>query len=136
MDRPLFPQLREMLEKLAEKLPECSSREDIIYINTSFPEEDPDLEEMTTAELELSSSPFCSHEAAANTVVTADIHGQQRDDVDDDRSGRYVVVVPANNSLSSPTVDTPLLSTDTLSRANRAADAMENSSDDTSCLLK
>uniref|UniRef100_A0A3B5M1B8 receptor protein-tyrosine kinase n=1 Tax=Xiphophorus couchianus TaxID=32473 RepID=A0A3B5M1B8_9TELE len=138
VDRPLFPQLREMLEKLAEKLPECSSREDIIYINTSFPEEDPDREEMTTEELELSSSPFCSHEAAENTVVTADIHGQQRDDDDDDdaRSGRYVVVVPANNSLSSPTVDTPLLSTDTLSRANRAADVMEHSSDGTSCLLK
>ncbi|XP_014898077.1 tyrosine-protein kinase Mer [Poecilia latipinna] len=136
VDRPLFPQLREMLEKLAEKLPESSSREDIIYINTSFPEEDPDWEEMITAELELNPSPSCSHEAAENTVVTADIHGQQRDDDDDDRSGRYVVVVPANNSLSSPTVDTPLLSTDTLSRANRAADAMEHSSDDTSCLLK
>uniref|UniRef100_H3DGS2 receptor protein-tyrosine kinase n=1 Tax=Tetraodon nigroviridis TaxID=99883 RepID=H3DGS2_TETNG len=40
-ERPLFPQLREMLEKVAEKLPESCSKNDIIYINTSFPEEDP-----------------------------------------------------------------------------------------------
>ncbi|MEQ2276491.1 hypothetical protein XENORESO_019228 [Xenotaenia resolanae] len=43
------------------------SREDIIYINTSFPEEDPDLEEGAAAGLALSSSPSCSLEAAENT---------------------------------------------------------------------
>ncbi|MED6256779.1 hypothetical protein ATANTOWER_021404 [Ataeniobius toweri] len=145
-DRPLFPQLREMLEKLLEKLPESSSREDIIYINTSFPEEDPDLEEGAAAGLALSSSPSCSHEAAENTVVTADIHEHQQqeeeeeEEEEEDGSSRYVVVVPPNNSLGSPTVDTPFLPRHTLSRTNedRASDTMavEHSSDDTSFLLK
>ncbi|KAM4730461.1 tyrosine-protein kinase Mer [Anableps anableps] len=143
VDRPLFPQLREMLEKLAEKLPESSSREDIIYINTSFPEEDPDWEEVATAELKLSSSPSCSHQAAENTVITADIHGHQQqreeeeeEEEEDEDSGRYVVVVSSNNSQRSPTVETPLLLRDTLSQTNQATDAMEHSSDDTSFLLK
>ncbi|MEQ2246957.1 hypothetical protein ILYODFUR_004412 [Ilyodon furcidens] len=142
-DRPLFPQLREMLEKLLEKLPESSSREDIIYINTSFPEEDPDLEEGAAAGLALSSSPSCSLEAAENTVVTADIHEHQQQEEEEEEengSSRYVVVVPPNNSLGSPTVDTPFLPRHTLSRTNedRASDTMavEHSSDDTSFLLK
>uniref|UniRef100_A0A3Q2NZI2 receptor protein-tyrosine kinase n=1 Tax=Fundulus heteroclitus TaxID=8078 RepID=A0A3Q2NZI2_FUNHE len=136
VDRPLFTQLREMLEKLTEKLPEASSREEIIYINTSFPEEDPDQEEVAAAELMLSSSPSCSHQAAENRVVTADIHGQE----EDEGSERYVVVVHSKNSQRSPTADTPLLSRDTLSRTNEdgASDAMaaEHSSDDTLRLLK
>lgn len=138
VDRPLFTQLREMLEKLAEKLPESSSREDIIYINTSFPEEDPDQEEVAAAQLPLSSSPSCCRQAPENTVVTVDIHEHQQQEDDGEGSDRYVVVVSSNNSLRSPTVDTPLLSRDTLTRTNedQTSDAIENTSDDTSFLLK
>lgn len=138
VDRPLFTQLREMLEKLAEKLPESSSKEDIIYINTSFPEEDPDQEEAAAAQLPLSSSPSCCRQAPENTIVTADIHEHQQQEEDGDGSDRYVVVISSNNSLRSPTVDTPLLLRDTLSRTNedQTSDAIENSSDDTSFLLK
>ncbi|XP_015249625.1 PREDICTED: tyrosine-protein kinase Mer [Cyprinodon variegatus] len=145
VDRPLFPQLREMLEKLAEKLPESSSREDIIYINTSFPEEDPG-EEVAAACFALSSTPSCSRRVAENAVVTADIHGykQQREEEveeeDNEDSERYVVVVSSNNTLRSPSVETPLLSRDTLSRTNEDqtldAAAVEHSSDDDSFLLK
>ncbi|KAM4591105.1 tyrosine-protein kinase Mer [Odontesthes bonariensis] len=133
LDRSLFPHLREMLEKLAEKLPESSSREDIIYINTSFPEEDP-----VAAGLQVfSSSPSCSHHAAENTVVTADIHGR-REDEDDETSDRYVVVI-SNPSMRSPTVDTPLLSGHSSSQTNGDMithdTAVDHSSSDTLLLL-
>ncbi|KAM6916676.1 tyrosine-protein kinase Mer [Xenentodon cancila] len=118
VDRPLFPQLRAMLEKITEKLPESSSKEDIIYINTSFPEEDPDGEALLAAQLALSSSPSCSHQAAESTVVTADIHGCQEDDEEDEDSDRYVVVISSNSSLRPPTADTPLLSDDTLTQTH------------------
>lgn len=120
LDRPSFPQLREMLEKLTEKLPESTSKEDIIYINTSFPEEDPDGEAAHTDAPLFNSSPSCSHQAAAaaeTSLVTADIHGSLEDDDDD----RYVVVISsADPSLrSSATADTPLLASGGLSQANR-----------------
>ncbi|KAF7220086.1 tyrosine-protein kinase Mer isoform X1 [Nothobranchius furzeri] len=137
LDRPLFTQLREMLEKLAEKLPESSSKEDIIYINTSFPEEDPDGEILPAGQLVLSSSPSCSHQAAENTVVTADIHNRLEDE-DDEDSDRYVVVVSANASLRPATVETPFLSHETLSNTNEfVTDEMttDHSSSDTSFLL-
>ncbi|XP_068424815.1 tyrosine-protein kinase Mer [Clinocottus analis] len=133
LDRPFFPQLREMLEKLTEKLPESFSKDDIIYINTSFPEEDPDEE--TPAEHPVyNSSPSCSHQAAENSVVFADIHGSLENEEDD----RYVVVI-SDPSMRSPAVDTPLLSSDTFSQANRDmvtdVTAMDHSSSDTSFLL-
>lgn len=133
LDRPLFTQLREMLEKLTEKFPESSSKADIIYINTSFPEEDPDGELFRAEHLLLSSSPSCSRQAAENTVVTADIHGNLEDDDDDEDSGRYVVVMSSDPSLRSTSVDTPLLS----GVANGDADvtAGDHSSSDTSFLL-
>ncbi|XP_070696959.1 tyrosine-protein kinase Mer [Pempheris klunzingeri] len=136
LDRPLFPQLREMLEKLAEKLPESFSRDDIIYINTSFPEEDPDEER---AERPLfTSSPSCSHPAAERSVVTADIHGSLEDEEDED-SDRYVVVISSDPSLRSPALDAPLLSSDALSqtRGDVASDVTtpDHSSSDTSLLL-
>uniref|UniRef100_A0A672YP28 receptor protein-tyrosine kinase n=1 Tax=Sphaeramia orbicularis TaxID=375764 RepID=A0A672YP28_9TELE len=84
LDRPFFSQLREMLEKVTEKLPESFSKEDIIYINTSFPEEDPDGEELTVEHPVFSSSPSCSRQAAENAVVTADIHGSVEDEEDED----------------------------------------------------
>nr|XP_046257937.1 tyrosine-protein kinase Mer [Scatophagus argus] len=137
LDRPFFPQLREMLEKLTEKFPESSSKDDIIYINTSFPEEDPDGEAVCAERPVFTSSPSCSHQAAENSIVTADVHGSLDDE--DDEDDRYVVVVSSDLSLRSPAVDTPLLSSDALSQANgdMVTDvmAMDHSSSDTSFLL-
>uniref|UniRef100_A0A8D0CM26 receptor protein-tyrosine kinase n=1 Tax=Sander lucioperca TaxID=283035 RepID=A0A8D0CM26_SANLU len=141
LDRPFFPQLREMLEKLTEKLPESFSKEDIIYINTSFPEEDHDGETLAPTEHPVfNSSPSCSHQAAENSVVTADIHGSLEDeDEDEEDDDRYVVVISSDPSLRSPAVRTPLLSSDALSQANEDMGtdltAVNHSSSDTSLLL-
>ncbi|XP_068184094.1 tyrosine-protein kinase Mer [Antennarius striatus] len=114
LDRPFFPQLREMLEKVTEKLPESYSRDDIIYINTSFPEEDPEGETLSAGDPMLNSSPSCSRQVAENSVVTADIHGSLEDEEDD----RYVVVITSDSVLSSTAVDTHLLSSQVLSQTN------------------
>ncbi|GAA6213929.1 tyrosine-protein kinase Mer-like [Lates japonicus] len=139
LDRPLFPQLRKTLEKLTEKLPESSSKDDIIYINTSFPEEDPDGETLPVERPVFSSSPSCSHRTAENAVVTADIHGSLEDEDDEDDDDRYVVVISSDPSLRSSAADTPLLSSDALSQANgdMVADVtgIDHSSSDTSFLL-
>ncbi|KAM9810154.1 tyrosine-protein kinase Mer isoform X1 [Syngnathus typhle] len=111
LDRPLFYQLREMLEKITERFPEAFSKEDIIYINTSFQDESPDGE--ATEDPMLSSSPSCSHQEAENAIVTADVHGSMEDD-----DSRYVVVISPDTSLRSPTLDTPLLSSGSSSRSN------------------
>uniref|UniRef100_A0A672HGX4 receptor protein-tyrosine kinase n=1 Tax=Salarias fasciatus TaxID=181472 RepID=A0A672HGX4_SALFA len=131
LDRPLFPQLREMLEKISEKLPESTSKDDIIYINTSFPEEDPDGDNPVCG-----STPSCSHQAADNTVVTADVHGSLEEE-DNEDSDRYVVVISSDASLRSARVDTPLLSSDSLGQANEDTNpsTADHSSSDTSRLL-
>ncbi|XP_020351418.1 tyrosine-protein kinase Mer isoform X3 [Oncorhynchus kisutch] len=63
LDRPIFTQVRELLEKLTEKLPEVStSKENIIYINTSFAEEEHGVYADPHLDLLLfSTSPSCSH---------------------------------------------------------------------------
>uniref|UniRef100_A0AAQ4PGA0 receptor protein-tyrosine kinase n=1 Tax=Gasterosteus aculeatus aculeatus TaxID=481459 RepID=A0AAQ4PGA0_GASAC len=135
LDRPSFPQLREMLEKLTEKLPESFSKDDIIYINTSFPEED--ANGATSAQHpRFSLSPSCSHQAAENSVVIADIHGNLEDE-DDEDDDRYVVVTSSDASVRSATVNTPLLSSDAFSQANEATDstAVDHSSRNDSFLL-
>uniref|UniRef100_A0A8P4GAU1 receptor protein-tyrosine kinase n=1 Tax=Dicentrarchus labrax TaxID=13489 RepID=A0A8P4GAU1_DICLA len=138
LDRPCFLQLREMLEKLTEKLPESFSRDDIIYINTSFPEEDPDGETLPPERPVFNSSPSCSHQAAENSVVTADIHGSLEDE-DEEGDDRYVVVISSDPSLRSSSVDTPLLSSDALRQANgdmvTDVTATDHNSSDTSFLL-
>uniref|UniRef100_A0A672YP34 receptor protein-tyrosine kinase n=1 Tax=Sphaeramia orbicularis TaxID=375764 RepID=A0A672YP34_9TELE len=133
LDRPFFSQLREMLEKVTEKLPESFSKEDIIYINTSFPEEDPDGEELTVEHPVFSSSPSCSRQAAENAVVTADIHGSVEDEEDED-DDRYVVVIASDPSLRSGTLNAPLLTNDAL-RQVTGETAADHSSSDTSHLL-
>lgn len=138
LDRPFFLQLREKLEKLTEKLPESFSKDDIIYINTSFPDEDPDGETLHAEHPLFNSSPSCSHQAAENSVVTADIHGSLEDE-DDEDGDRYVVVISSDPSLRSPAVDSPLLSSEASSQANgdmvTDVTAMDHSSSDTSLLL-
>ncbi|XP_053292607.1 tyrosine-protein kinase Mer [Pleuronectes platessa] len=133
LDRPFFLQLREMLEKLTDKLPESSSREDIIYINTSFPEEDLDGDTHPAEHPVFSSSQACSQWAAENSVVTVDIHGSVQDE-EDKGDDRYVVVVSSDPSLRSAAADTPLLSSDALGRANGDT-GIDHSSSDTSLLL-
>lgn len=138
LDRPLFPQLREMLEKVAEKLPESFSRDDIIYINTSFAEEDPDGQTLP-AELPLfHSSPSCSRQAAENSVVTADVHESLQDEADA-AEDRYVVVIVCDRSARSPTADTPLLPGAASHQGDGAnhhlADAAAQDHSDTSFLL-
>uniref|UniRef100_A0A3Q2YX97 receptor protein-tyrosine kinase n=1 Tax=Hippocampus comes TaxID=109280 RepID=A0A3Q2YX97_HIPCM len=113
LDRPLFSKLRKMLEKITERFPESFSKEDIIYINTSFQDESLDGE--AAEDPVLSSSPSCSHQGAESATVTADVHGSMEDDSDD---GRYVVVISPDISPRSPTLDTPLLSSDSSNRSN------------------
>lgn len=133
-ERPLFPQLREMLEKVAETLPESCSKDDIIYINTSFPDEDPDGEMPPAEGPLLNSSPCCSRQAAENSVVTADVHEEEEEE-----SGRYVVVISSDRSLRPQSVDTPLLSAGAFSDAGGSAitdvPAVYHSSSDTAFLL-
>ncbi|XP_064174211.1 tyrosine-protein kinase Mer [Anguilla rostrata] len=114
VDRPFFPQLRVQLEKLTEKLPEASSREDIIYINTSLPEEEPEGEAEPGPGLPVfTSSPSCSRPMPGTCLVTADIHESIEEEADEE-DDRYVIVIssedPAVRGVGD--VDTPLLTTD------------------------
>ena len=99
-DRPTFSQLKVHLEKLLESLPAPRGSKDVIYVNTSLPEESPD----STQDLGLDSvipqadsdldpgdiaEPCCSHTKAA--LVAGDIH---------DGGSRYVLA-----SEGSPTED-------------------------------
>uniref|UniRef100_A0A8B9HCP0 receptor protein-tyrosine kinase n=1 Tax=Astyanax mexicanus TaxID=7994 RepID=A0A8B9HCP0_ASTMX len=137
VDRPDFTQVREMLEKLVERLPETSSRKDIIYINTSFPEEEPQTEAALEGPL-LTSSPSCSRLATGISVVTADVHESSTAEEDD----RYVIVISSEAAAAAAqhsTVDTPLLAEDNAEphRAGAAADTTEfqQPSSDTTHLL-
>ncbi|XP_003964258.2 tyrosine-protein kinase Mer [Takifugu rubripes] len=134
-ERPSFPQLREMLEKLAEKLPEACSKDDIIYINTSFLDEDPDGEMPPAEGPLLNSSPCCSRQAAENSVVTADVH--ERMEEEEEENGRYVVVINSDRSLRPQSVDTPLLSAFSEAGGSAITDvpAVYHSSSDTAFLL-
>ncbi|KAF4106123.1 tyrosine-protein kinase Mer isoform X2 [Onychostoma macrolepis] len=104
VDRPNFTQVRKRLESLAGKLPAVSSRKDIIYINTSFPEEEEELPDVAVEGPVLTSSPSCSHQTMDTSVVTADVH--KSTDAEDDR---YVVVVSSGEHAARSTVDMPLL---------------------------
>lgn len=110
VDRPDFTQVREMLEKLAEKLPDTSDRKDIIYINTSFPEEEPQTEVSLEGPV-LTSSPSCSRQATDTAIVTADVHESSAAEEDD----RYVIVISSEDPAAlaqGPTLNTPLLAED------------------------
>lgn len=135
-DRPAFTQIREMLEKLAEKLPDASSRDEIIYINTSFPEEDPDIADLGSDHPILDSPPSCSHHqmAAESAVVTADIHGSLGDE-EEDCEDRYVVVISSDPSQRATAVNTPLLSNDIVRSGQSEATSRDPSTSDTSSLL-
>lgn len=129
VDRPDFTQVRKRLENLAGKLPTVSNRRDIIYINTSFPEEDDELPDMAAEGPVLTSSPSCSRQ------TTADVHTST--DAEDDR---YVVVMKSSGEHAARTaVDTPLLNHRLLEQDSnetvRDATGTQQTSSDTTCLL-
>ncbi|KAI1894553.1 hypothetical protein AGOR_G00116970 [Albula goreensis] len=113
VDRPFFSQLRVHLEKLAEKLPEVSSKEDIIYINTSHPEEEPEEEAGLDSDLPFfSSSPVCSRPGPSTSLVMAEVHESMEEEEEDDR---YVIVISSERPatvMSTEDVDMPLLTHD------------------------
>ncbi|XP_072533606.1 tyrosine-protein kinase Mer isoform X2 [Salminus brasiliensis] len=107
VDRPDFTQVRELLEKLVEKLPDTSSRRDIIYINTSFPEQEPQTDVSLEGPL-LTSSPSCSRQAEGISIITADVHESSTAEEDD----RYVIVISSEDPAATAqhsSVDAPLL---------------------------
>ncbi|KAL0178614.1 hypothetical protein M9458_027508, partial [Cirrhinus mrigala] len=106
VDRPDFKQVRKRLENLVGKLPAVSSRRDIIYINTSFPEEEEEdeLPGVVAEDPVLTSSPSCSRQTTDTSVVTADVH--ESTDAEDDR---YVVVISSGEHAARNSVDMPLL---------------------------
>ncbi|KAL2082990.1 hypothetical protein ACEWY4_020763 [Coilia grayii] len=157
LDRPDFTQVRELLEKMAEKLPDVSSRENLIYINTSFPEEDPteaaegasaSAIAADAAEFQIDvepvscSSPSCSRQTMDTSVVTADIHESCKAEGDDgeDEDDRYVIVTqkPPGTGPLSPT-ETPFLSDvedrGEASNVSASEQSPQQASDDTTCLL-
>uniref|UniRef100_A0A8C2L2L7 receptor protein-tyrosine kinase n=1 Tax=Cyprinus carpio TaxID=7962 RepID=A0A8C2L2L7_CYPCA len=138
VDRPDFTQVRKRLENLAGKLPTVSSKKDIIYINTSFPEEEEELPGEAAAEGPvLTSTPSCSRQSTDTSVVTADVH--KSTDAEDDR---YVVVISSGDHEARSTVDTvdtPLLNHRLLEQDSeetvRDVTATQQTSSDTTRLL-
>ncbi|XP_060781351.1 tyrosine-protein kinase Mer [Neoarius graeffei] len=122
VDRPDFTKVKEMLEKLTEKL---SDRRNIIYINTtvSEDEEEEQLAEVPMESPVLTSSPSCSRQTMDTSTVTVDVHESSGADEDD----RYVIVVPSEDTGAvgqSTTVDTPLLAVENLQQ-----DSVDSSGD-------
>ncbi|KAK9964925.1 hypothetical protein ABG768_006052 [Culter alburnus] len=131
VDRPDFTQVRKRLENLAGKLPAVSNRRDIIYINTSFPEEEDQLPGMTAEGPVLTSSPSCSRQTTDTSVVTADVH--ESTDAEDDR---YVVVISSGDHGARTAVDTPLLSHGLLEQdGGETVTGTQQTSSDTTRLL-
>lgn len=135
LDRPDFTQVRKRLENLAGKLPPVSNRRDIIYINTSFPEEeDNELPGMAEEGPVLTSSPSCSRQTTDTSVVKADVH--ESTDAEDDR---YVVVISTGDHAARTAVDTPLLNHRLLEQDSGETigdvTGTQQTSNDTTCLL-
>uniref|UniRef100_A0A671K5X3 receptor protein-tyrosine kinase n=1 Tax=Sinocyclocheilus anshuiensis TaxID=1608454 RepID=A0A671K5X3_9TELE len=137
VDRPDFTQVRKRLENLAGKLPVVSSRKDIIYINTSFLEEEEELPGEAAEGPVLTSSPSCSRQTTDTSVVTADVH--KSTDAEDDQ---YVVAISSGDHEARSTVDivdTPLQNHRLLEQDSeetvRHGTATQQTSSDTTHLL-
>uniref|UniRef100_A0A9J8C3E8 receptor protein-tyrosine kinase n=1 Tax=Cyprinus carpio carpio TaxID=630221 RepID=A0A9J8C3E8_CYPCA len=134
VDRPDFTQVRKRLESLAGKLPAVSSRGDIIYINTSFPEEEEELPGEAAEGPVLTSSPSCSRQTTDTSVVTAEVH--ESTDAEDDR---YVVVISSGDHAPRSAVDAPPLNHRLLQQDSeetvRDLPAMQQTSSETTRLL-
>ncbi|XP_067388913.1 tyrosine-protein kinase Mer isoform X2 [Emydura macquarii macquarii] len=99
-ERPTFPQLKLHLEKLLESLPEARGAEDIIYINTSLPEESEELtEEIRFPQTDITLEPSYITESCSprpdTRVVTADVHES------DQREERYILKEVADGQIAS-----------------------------------
>lgn len=135
VDRPDFTQVRKRLETLSAKLPQVSNKRDIIYINTSFPEEeeeeDVELPDRVAEDPVLTSSPSCSRQTSDTAVITADIH--ECTDAEDDR---YVVVISSGEHAARSAVETPLLNHEHLEEeCSETVTATQQTSSDKTCLL-
>ncbi|RXM99242.1 Tyrosine-protein kinase Mer [Acipenser ruthenus] len=105
-DRPGFLEVRMRLEKLAERLPEVSSKEDIIYINTSLPEESEGLEHWTDVDTDSQHilEPRSQAAGADRSIVTVEIHKST------DRDESYVFVIGSEEpAIFSGDAKMPLL---------------------------
>ncbi|XP_039594468.1 tyrosine-protein kinase Mer [Polypterus senegalus] len=142
--RPSFTEVRICLEKLAERLPEAASKEDIIYINTSHPEEEEEDEEQQAEDegeacVELCGPQLTFHKNRLPAypkstvdngpcVVTAEVHDSE------DLESRYVFAIAPQDPAASMDVTAPLLQTDVLMHANRDASGdlhqLDNTSED------
>ncbi|XP_068531290.1 tyrosine-protein kinase Mer isoform X1 [Anas acuta] len=107
-DRPTFSQLKVHLEKLLESLPALRGPGEVIYINTSLPEDSPDSTQdsgFPQADSDLDpgdvAGPCCSQAQAA--LVAVDVHGSEQ------WGSRYVL--EGEEQPGSPTEDAyvPLL---------------------------
>ncbi|XP_042645771.1 tyrosine-protein kinase Mer isoform X1 [Tyto alba] len=81
--RPLFSQLKVHLEKLLENLPVVRESRDVIYINTSLPEESPDSTQdsgfpQADSDLELGDGAEPGSPRAAAALVPVDVHHNER----------------------------------------------------------
>nr|XP_015218473.1 PREDICTED: tyrosine-protein kinase Mer [Lepisosteus oculatus] len=101
-DRPCFTQVRVMLERLAEGLPEASSKEDIIYINTSLPEEPPSPVMHLPPDSERAPE-TCARTGRGTSAVAVDVHEPMNSE------DRYVVVIAPEEPVSSGDPSAPLL---------------------------
>ncbi|XP_056423188.1 tyrosine-protein kinase Mer isoform X2 [Hyla sarda] len=79
VDRPTFTELKYKLEKFLQELPPAMNKEDIIYINTSLPEDselftqDPDISEIS---LDVDSKyVHITPSRSDTTMVTVEVHG-------------------------------------------------------------
>uniref|UniRef100_A0A8C0JAC7 receptor protein-tyrosine kinase n=1 Tax=Chelonoidis abingdonii TaxID=106734 RepID=A0A8C0JAC7_CHEAB len=89
-ERPAFPELKLHLEKLLESLPKVSRSEDVIYINTSLPEESEELTEesefpQTDMAFNRSYVTVSPSPKPDTTVVTAEVHESNQ------REERYIL---------------------------------------------
>nr|XP_025037297.1 tyrosine-protein kinase Mer isoform X1 [Pelodiscus sinensis] len=100
-DRPAFPELRLRLEKLSESLPSARGSEDVIYINTSLPEESEALtEESGFPQIDLALEPcYVIAESFSPkpdaTVVTVDVHQSRQ------QEERYVLKAVTDEQTAS-----------------------------------
>lgn len=128
-DRPDFTEVRAHLEELAEKLPGAANKEDIIYMNTSHPEEDPhDEGDVPLCQLLFSSSPSCSNPTSDSTVVSVDVHNCAEDDDD-----RYVVVMCSSGdhvSANDSSTGMPLLPSHNVNSVNGGLARQTSGADD------
>ncbi|KAM4680765.1 tyrosine-protein kinase Mer isoform 2-T2 [Amazona ochrocephala] len=82
--RPTFPQLKVHLEKLLENLPASRSSGDVIYINTSLPEESPDSTQdsgfpQADSDLEPGDVSEPGSPGAEAALVAVDVHHHHRE---------------------------------------------------------